>query len=171
MTAPGPDATSPLAALAAWLEHGGYVLRRVHAGHYVFRHPATGQLATVPADPLPEAVTRISAILGAGSGLERVPRPAAATVEEPGELELLAAAAAIAGAGHERTVTPLEGGRYLVQVPSFGAVIGHGDTIEDAYRSAQDALTASIAVLLEDGEGVPALPATATNRGATPEVV
>lgn len=169
MTAPGPDATSPLAALAAWLEHAGYVLRRVHAGHYVFRHPATGQLAALPADPPPEAVARINAILGAGPALERAPRTPTATVDEPTESALLASAAALAGAGYERAITPLEGGGYLVEVPSFGAVLGHGDTIEDAYRSAQDALTAAIAVLLEDGDGVPALPAAASGRAA-PEV-
>lgn len=170
MTAQGPDATTPLAALAAWLEHGGYVLRRVHARHYVFRHPTTGQLAAMPADPLPEAVARISAILGAGPALERTPHAAPATVEETSESELLASAAALAGAGYERAVTPLEAGRYLVEVPSFGAVIGHGDTIEDAYRSAQDALTAAIAVLLEDGEGVPALPAAPATGTAAPDV-
>jgi predicted RNase H-like HicB family nuclease len=170
MTAPGPDTTSPLAALAAWLEDGGYVLRRVHAGHYVFRHPATGQLVAAPADPPREAVARISALVTAGTPVERTPRAPAATFEEPSERELLASAAALAGAGYERAVTPLEGGRYLVEVPSFGAVIGHGGTIEDAYRSAQDALTASIAVLLEDGEGVPALPAAAASGTAAPEV-
>jgi predicted RNase H-like HicB family nuclease len=170
MAAPGADATSPLAALAAWLEHGGYVLRRVHAGHYVFRHPTTGQLAAIPADPLPESIARIGAVLSAGSVPERVPRPAAPAGAEPSDPELMASAAALAGAAYERAVTPLDGGRYLVEVPSFGAVLGDGNTLEDAYRSAQDALTASIAVLLEDGDGVPAVQAAATTGRAAPEV-
>ena len=72
------------------------------------------------------------------------------------ESDLLTAAAALAGGPYDRLVTPLEGGGFLVEVAQFAAVVGQGDTIEDAYRAAEQALTAAIAVLLEDGDEVPA---------------
>ena len=53
------EAVTPLHSLAAWLEHAGYELRRVHAGHYVFRHRQHRRLVTVPAAPTAAAVERV----------------------------------------------------------------------------------------------------------------
>ena len=67
MTAPLSHTSAPPAALetvATWLEHAGYVLRRVHSEQYVFRHPALGALVTVPADPQPATVARLMALVG-----------------------------------------------------------------------------------------------------------
>ncbi len=84
----------------------------------------------------------------------------------PPDTELLAAAAALADGGYHRVVTPLEGGGFLVEVAQFGAVVGQGDTLDAAYADAGHALTAAIAVLLEDGDQVPAPLGIATGSPA-----
>jgi predicted RNase H-like HicB family nuclease/predicted RNA binding protein YcfA (HicA-like mRNA interferase family) len=169
MTEPESNApATPLATIAAWLEHSGYVLRRVYAGHYVFRHPASGAIATVPAEPLPETVARHMSTLAAGA--EAIPTvtvaaPRPATPGGLSEADLLAAAASFAEGAYQRSLTPLEGGRYLVEVAPLGRVLGQGDTIDEANRSAQTALTAALAVLIEDGDAIPA-PLGAVATGA-----
>ncbi len=145
---------SPLATVAAWLEYSGYALRRVYGGHYVFRHVERGTLATAPAEPRSETVVRLMA------EVEGFPAAASTGVSvspevDVSEADLLSAASALAGGSYDRAVTPLEGGGFLVEVAQFAAVLGQGDTVEHAHQSAQLALVAAIAVLLEDGAPVP----------------
>ncbi len=50
---------------------------------------------------------------------------------------------------------PLEGGGYLVIVPSLPGIITYGEDLSDAKRMALDAIRCHCEGLLEDGEPIP----------------
>jgi len=50
---------------------------------------------------------------------------------------------------------PVEEGGYVVSVPALPGCVTQGDTFEEAYAMAQDAIQLYLEVLKDDGEEIP----------------
>ncbi|HEY6187041.1 MAG TPA: type II toxin-antitoxin system HicB family antitoxin [Pyrinomonadaceae bacterium] len=53
-------------------------------------------------------------------------------------------------------MTPDETGGYVVTCPALPGLVTEGDTLEEAREMAADAIRGYLAVLVEDGEPIPA---------------
>ena len=56
-----------------------------------------------------------------------------------------------------RPLSDNEGGGFLISYPDFNQCISDGETIEEAIKNGQEALTATIAMLEANGLPVPQL--------------
>lgn len=53
---------------------------------------------------------------------------------------------------------PAEEGGYVVSVPALPGCVTQGETFEEAYKMARDAISGYLAVLEEDGDEIPIEP-------------
>jgi len=53
---------------------------------------------------------------------------------------------------------PADEGGYVVSVPSLPGCVTQGETFEEAYEMAKDAIEGYLAVLKEDGDEIPVEP-------------